>query len=70
MSEIELCSIQQSPRPTLRAAFAKLTYAERHLLTCALAGNHPDRYAHLRPEIIRALADVENPAFGLVGGLG
>jgi hypothetical protein len=46
----------QSDRDTLTAAFAMLTPDERQLLTCALAGNHPDQLAHLRMEVLRGLA--------------
>lgn len=45
-----------SNRTRLQDAFSRLTPHERRLLTCALAGNHPEQYAPLRPSVIRALA--------------
>lgn len=37
-------------------AFRRFTKDERQLLLCALAGNHPERLAPLRPKTLRALA--------------
>ena len=51
----------QSDRDTLIAAFAMLTPAERQLITCALAGNHPERLAPLRMEVLRGLARADRP---------
>lgn len=45
-----------SPPYALRESFALLTPDERQLLTCALAGNHPDRLAPLRTSVLRGLA--------------
>jgi len=40
----------------LAEAFSRLSGPERQLLVCALAGNHPDGLAQLRPAMIRGLA--------------
>ena len=51
--------IEQSDRDTLTEAFAMLTPDERQLLTCALAGNHPEWLAPLRMEVLRGLAKAD-----------
>lgn len=43
-------------RERLIYAFSCLRDEERQLLTSALAGNHPEALAHVRPTVIRALA--------------
>ena len=41
---------------TLEEVLAGLSPDVRQLLTCALAGNHPDALSHLRDPVIRSLA--------------
>ena len=55
-SRAELEAAEVYHRDRLREAFCRLTANERQLLTCALAGNHPDALSILRPSVIRALA--------------
>lgn len=56
---------RQSSKATLVEAFARLTPDERQLLTCALAGNHPESLAPLRMEVLRGLAKADgNAALG------
>lgn len=46
----------ENQRERLYGAFSALTADERQLLTCALAGNHPPKLAHLRMPVLRSLA--------------
>jgi hypothetical protein len=43
----------------LTRAFGKLTEDERHMLTCALAGNFPERFNELRMPVLRGLAQAD-----------
>lgn len=53
--------MSQTDSDRLTEAFGKLTGPERQLLTCALAGNHPAKLAHLRMPVLRALAKADRP---------
>lgn len=51
---------QNDDSERLDRAFCYLTPDERQVLTCALAGNHPERLAIHRAALIRALARADN----------
>lgn len=60
--EPDMQAVVAAAERAMKNPFILLSADVRQLLTCVLAGNHPDSLDHLREPVVRALAQADMEA--------